>query len=70
MPTIIDEKWVNCGKRKPIPKSLRLKVYDKYRGHCAYCGKEIVMKDMQVDHIIPVMKSYYGAREEAERYVR
>lgn len=67
MPTIIDEKWVNCGKRKPIPKSLRLKVYDKYRGHCAYCGKEIMMKDMQVDYIIPVMKSYYGAREEAEK---
>jgi hypothetical protein len=28
-------------------------VYDKYRGHCAYCGEVISIKDMQVDHIIP-----------------
>lgn len=28
----------------------RQKVYDKYNGHCAYCGKEITIKDMEVDH--------------------
>ena len=28
-------------------------VYDKYGGRCAYCGSEITLKDMQVDHIIP-----------------
>lgn len=28
-------------------------VYDKFKGHCAYCGDEIKYKDMQVDHIIP-----------------
>ena len=31
----------------------RQKVYDKYNGHCAYCGKAIKIKDMQVDHILP-----------------
>lgn len=31
----------------------RQKVYDKYNGHCAYCGKAISIKDMQVDHILP-----------------
>ena len=31
----------------------RQKVYDKYNGHCAYCGKAIAIKDMQVDHILP-----------------
>ena len=31
----------------------REKVYDKYEGHCAYCGIEISIKDMQVDHLIP-----------------
>jgi len=67
MPTMIDDNWVNCVKRKPIPKGTRLLVYKKYDGHCAYCGKEIQMKDMQVDHIVPVMKSYYGAKEEAEK---
>jgi len=28
-------------------------VYEKYGGCCAYCGKEIEFKDMQVDHIVP-----------------
>ena len=31
----------------------RQKVYEKYDGHCAYCGKAISIKEMQVDHIIP-----------------
>jgi hypothetical protein len=29
----------------------RNKVLAKYNGHCAYCGKEITVKEMQVDHI-------------------
>jgi 5-methylcytosine-specific restriction endonuclease McrA len=31
----------------------RNKVYQKYDGHCAYCGKKITFKEMQVDHKIP-----------------
>jgi len=31
----------------------RLLVYDKCNGHCAYCGVEITIKQMQVDHIEP-----------------
>lgn len=31
----------------------RQKVYEKFNGHCAYCGKEITIKQMQVDHIVP-----------------
>ena len=31
----------------------RLSVYNKYGGHCAYCGRHIEFKDMQVDHFIP-----------------
>lgn len=34
-------------------KEKRLKVYNKFGGRCAYCGKEIEYKDMQVDHIKP-----------------
>ena len=26
----------------------------KYDGHCAYCGREIAYKDMQVDHFKPL----------------
>jgi len=57
-------------KRKPISKVVRLKVYEKFNGHCAYCGKEIALKDMQVDHIIPIAHSIYGTREKAEEVRR
>lgn len=39
--------------RKPIPKETRIKVYSKYDGHCAYCGKHLEYNDMQVDHFAP-----------------
>ena len=31
----------------------RKEVLEKYNGHCAYCGKEITLKEMQVDHKHP-----------------
>lgn len=49
----------NKMKRKPIPKMIRQKVYEKYNGHCAYCGCELECKDMQVDHV----ESVYLATE-------
>ncbi len=39
------------SNRKPLPAAIRKIVYEKYNGHCAYCGKAIKYKDMQVDHI-------------------
>jgi len=36
----------------------RQKVWQKYNGHCAYCGEEITIKNMHMDHIIPVADSY------------
>lgn len=39
-------------KRKPIPKDVRQKVYDKFKGHCAYCGCKLKYKEMQVDHFL------------------
>lgn len=41
-------------KRRHIPKKVREAVYAKYDGHCAYCGKPIVYKDMHVDHFKPL----------------
>ncbi len=35
-----------------MAKINRQKVYDKCNGHCGYCGKEITIKQMQVDHIV------------------
>ncbi len=40
-------------KRKQIEKAERLRVYYKYDGRCAYCGAEITLELMQVDHIVP-----------------
>jgi 5-methylcytosine-specific restriction endonuclease McrA len=31
----------------------REKVHNKYSGHCAYCGKEIAIKEMEIDHLKP-----------------
>ena len=36
-----------------MKKSDRIKVWNKYDKHCAYCGKIIKYQDMQVDHMIP-----------------
>lgn len=36
-----------------MKKELRMKVWDRYNKHCAYCGKELEYKDMQVDHYMP-----------------
>jgi len=57
---------MKLGERRAIPKALRLKVYEKYNGHCAYCGKEMEYKDMQVDHIIPIAHAIYGPKDKAD----
>lgn len=36
-----------------ISKKTRQAVYEKFQGRCAYCGREIAYKDMQVDHFKP-----------------
>lgn len=37
-------------------KETRIKVYNKYDGHCGYCGEEIAIKQMQVDHMVPIWR--------------
>jgi predicted RNA-binding Zn-ribbon protein involved in translation (DUF1610 family) len=39
--------------RMAFTKSVRLAVYEKYGGRCAYCGRQIAYNAMQVDHFIP-----------------
>ena len=44
-----------------MKKELRKQIYNKYNGHCAYCGKVISYDEMQVDHLIPRrLKEKYG----------
>ena len=47
---------------KRISKELRRQVYEKYDGHCAYCGCIITPKEMQVDHL----ESQYRAERRGE----
>ena len=42
------------AKRVSINKAKREAVYKKYDGHCAYCGRKLEYKDMQVDHFRPL----------------
>ena len=39
--------------RKQLTKKQREEVYNKYEGHCAYCGSVIKYEEMQVDHFAP-----------------
>lgn len=48
------------SKRKPIPKKVREAVYKMYDGHCAYCGCELEMKDMQADHVESVYRNWFN----------
>ncbi len=38
-------------------KTVRKKVYDKFGGRCAYCGKKIELKDMQLGRLQRVFKN-------------
>ena len=44
-----------------VKKSVRLKVYAKFDGRCAYCGEHLEYKAMQVDHIISRLRTRLGA---------
>lgn len=35
---------------KAFSKKIRLAVHQKCGGHCAYCGREITTRQMQIDH--------------------
>jgi 5-methylcytosine-specific restriction endonuclease McrA len=35
---------------------VRERVHQKYGGRCAYCGEEITIKQMHVDHLKPVWR--------------
>lgn len=47
-------------------KIKRQEIYNKCNGHCAYCGKEITIKQMQIDHIEPHWRTM--TEQEAQRF--
>ena len=36
----------------------RKKIHKKYNGRCAYCGEEITLQSMQIDHIVSKTMHY------------
>lgn len=38
-------------------KNNRKKVYDKFNGKCAYCGCDITLEKMQIDHLVPLYRN-------------
>ena len=71
------QKWLDNHPlpRKNISKLTRGNVYAKYNGHCAYCGCELSLSEMKVDHHIAHMgeggedslDNYYPACEVCNR---
>lgn len=51
------QKWLNDHPlpRKGVSKMTRLNVFAKYNGKCAYCGCDIKLEEMQVDHFVAHM---------------
>lgn len=43
--------------RKGISKKTRLLVYEMFNHHCAYCGEEITLSELRVDHIQSFMNN-------------
>ena len=59
------QEITGARRRKSLSKNMRREVYEMYGGHCAYCGREIDIKEMQVDHVQSV---YLGGEDERSNY--
>jgi 5-methylcytosine-specific restriction endonuclease McrA len=55
MPRSVEE-WIGKNDDTPIPPRVKLRIYDKYQGHCGSCGRKIVGKlKPAFDHIIALI---------------
>lgn len=52
--------------RRRLSKQERQRIYDKTAGRCAYCGCEITIQQMQVDHLAPL---YNGGADDMANYL-
>ena len=62
------QQWLNDHPlpRKGISKMTRQNVYTKFNGKCAYCGCDIDLKEMQVDHLVAHMSQ--GGKDSLDNY--
>lgn len=40
--------------RRKLTQEERQTVLDRFCGRCAYCGKQITMQELNVDHLVPI----------------
>lgn len=50
-------------KRKKLTKVQRIEIHKKTDGHCAYCGIEIKIEEMQIDHVFPLNRGGLDSKE-------
>jgi len=50
-----------------MTKKDRLEIYSKFNGRCAYCGREITIKQMQIDHYWPKHLSHFQSGQDNNR---
>ena len=51
-----------------MAKANRTDIYNKFDGHCAYCGQGIEFKNMQVDHYWPQSRAHQKPDEDNNRF--
>ena len=51
-----------------MKQETRQAVYDKYNGHCAYCGTTIELRKMQVDHFWPKYLAHWEPNLDNNRF--
>lgn len=44
------------SERRKLTREERQTVLDRFCGRCAYCGKQITMQELNVDHLVPLRK--------------
>ena len=52
-----------------MKKELRERVWLKHDKRCAFCGKELEYKDMQVDHLTPKTIAHLYGNEKVRKYM-
>lgn len=49
-------------------RNRRIKIYNKYKGRCAYCGKKIRINTFEIDHLIPKEQEIHPNTSENNYY--
>lgn len=48
----------------------REQIHKKCNGKCAYCGEKITVKEMQIDHVVPLYRNHTNTELSAMSVIR